>query len=103
MFVITGFDPPSGVFAQPETFVGCFSNPIIKLRGLLPQPEFSGTDVASNALRGSADAREFVIVDNTRSIHRDVIDDAPLEEIDDVAVHSGPEDVRAHHEDAGGF
>ena len=48
----------------------------------------------------------FVIVDRAGAVHGDVIDEAALDEVDDVAVDAAAQDVRAHHEDArgaGGF
>ena len=48
----------------------------------------------------------FVIVDGAGAVHGDVIDEAALHQVDEVAVDAGAQDVRAHHQDArraGGF
>src|ERR1700722_13980687 len=41
-------------------------------------------------------------MDHTRAVHGDVIDEAALGQVDDLAVDARPQYVRTHHEDARG-
>ena len=75
--------------------------PVVQLAGFPPKTEFAGADVASHAFGGGADAREFVIVDHTCAVHRDVVDETALDEVDDVAVDSRAQHMRSHHQNAG--
>ena len=88
--VIAGVDAAAHVFAEAERFGGCLADPIVQL---------AGADVAVYAFRGGAEAGQFVIVDGAGAVHGDVVDEAALQQIDDVAVDAGTQDVRAHHED----
>ena len=77
------------------------ADPVVQLAGLAPQSELAGADVARHALGGGADAGQFVIVDRAGAVHGDVVDEAALDQVDDVAVDAGAKHVRAHHQDAG--
>ena len=85
---------------SPSPSARGLGDPVVQLAGLAPQSELAGADVARHALGGGADARQFVIVNRAGAVHGDVIDEAALHQIDDVAVHAGAQHVRAHHEDA---
>ena len=66
-----------------------------------PQAELAGRDVAGDALGGGADQGEFPIVDRPGPVHGDVVDQAAFHQVDEVRLHAGPQDVGAHHQDAG--
>ena len=67
-----------------------------------PQAELAGLDVAGDALGGGADQGELPVVDRAGAVHGDVRHQPALHQVDEVARHAGPEDVGAHHQDAGG-
>ena len=95
-----GVDAPAEVFAQAERACGGLADPVVQLAGFPPQAELAGADVAGDAFGGGADARQFVIVDGARAVHGDVIQEAALHQVDQMAVDAGAQHVGAHHEDA---
>ena len=44
---------------------------------------------------------ELPVVDRPGAVHGDVRDEPAFHQVDEVPLHAGPEDVRAHHQDAG--
>ena len=65
-------------------------------------PELAGLDVARDAFGSCADACQFVIVNDARAVHGDVIDEAVLHQRDQMTRHAGAKQVRAHEQDACG-
>src|ERR1022692_1096691 len=95
--VAARIDAAADVFAEAERFGGGLPNPIVQLAGLAPETEFAGADVAVDAFGGGAEAGQFVIVNGAGAVHGDVIDEAALHQVDDVAVDARAQDMRAHH------
>src|SRR5260370_24539302 len=80
-------DAAAYILAQTQRQVAGFADIIVDLAGLPPETEFSGADIAVHALGCRADTRQLVIMNGSRSIHREVIDVSALHQIDDVAGH----------------
>ena len=68
-------DSPPDVLAQAELAAARASAiHVVQLARFPPQTELAGLNVARDALGGRADAREFVVVNRARAVHRDVVD-----------------------------
>src|SRR5258708_16278950 len=91
-------NPPSNVFAQTEFQLASLRYPIVQLAGLPPQSKFAGANIPLHAFGGGADAGEFVVVNGARAVHRNVIDESTLHQVDDMAVDSRADNVTAHYE-----
>ena len=95
-------DGAAHCFTQALPVARGLGGDVVQAAGLLPQAELAFAYVARHALGGGADKGEFEIVDSSRAVHGDT-GDAPLfHEVDEVALHSVAQHVRAHHEDHGG-
>src|SRR5260370_42686620 len=96
MRVVARVDAAADVLPKPERFGGGLADPIVEFAGLAPQTELAGSNVAIDAFGGGAETGHFVIVNGAGAIHGDVIDEAALHEIDDVAGGAASEGTRAH-------
>ena len=86
MRVVAGIDAASDVFAEAERVGGSFANPVVQFTGFAPQAELAGAYVAIDAFGGGAEAGDFVVVYGAGAVHGDVIDEAALHQVDDVAI-----------------
>jgi hypothetical protein len=84
---------PAGVFTKSEREPFRFRRPIVELASFAPQAEFSGADVSPDAFGGCANTGQLEIVNRARAVHRDVIDEAALHQIDYVPVDAGSNNV----------
>ena len=66
----------------------------------MPKAELAGLNVASHALGGGADQRQFPIMDRPCAVHGDVINMAALHHVDEESGNAGPDDMGTHHENA---
>src|ERR1700736_3815988 len=98
MWILACLNAPTGVLAQAQAEGRGFDHPLIQLSRFAPQPELAGANVAGDTLRGSANPRQLIIVNHTRAVDRDVVDEPTGSEVDDVPVYSRSQHVRTHHE-----
>src|SRR6185437_10453600 len=94
-------DAATDVFSESQAQLSRFGNPVVEFGGFTPKAEFAGADIPSDAFGGFTDAGQLVIVNSSSAIHCDVSNETSFEEIDDMPIYAGAEDVGAHHQDAG--
>ena len=102
MRIVAGGDAPADVLAQAQVLRGGLANPLVQFAGFRPQAELAGADVAVHALGGGTDAGQFVVVYGARAVHRDVVDGAAFQQVDDVPVDAAAQHVSSHHQDPRG-
>src|ERR1700693_917716 len=76
--VVAFENPPPDVLTQSQRETLPFRDPIVQLASFAPQAEFTGPDVSSHAFGGGALAGQLVVVNGTRAIHSNVINEAAL-------------------------
>src|SRR6185312_771176 len=92
----------ANVLSEAKVERACLRHPVVNFARLIPQSELPIADVARHAFRRGADPRKLIFVDCAGAIHRDMANETALHQIDNVAVDSGSNQVRAEDQDAGG-
>ena len=67
--------------------------------GLVGHAERAVVEAGGDVLRRRAEARDLVVVNRRRAVHRDVRDDAASHEVDEHGREAGLHDVAAEHDD----
>src|SRR6266852_2398123 len=93
-------NPPPNVFSQTKFQMRGLRYPIVQLTGFPPQSKLAGANIALHAFGSGADAGELVVVNRARAVHGNVIDEATLHQVDDMAIDARTDDVTAYDEDA---